>query len=66
MDVNGARHDDAASSVDGPVGSATRRRRNDLVVPDPEVALAETAVDGIDDVAAGNFRQHGNAASAET
>ena len=35
-----------------------------VLVLDPEVALAEPSVDWIDDVSAGDFRQHGNAASA--
>ena len=46
-------------SAPPPAGAATI-----VLVLDPEVALADAAVDGIDDVAAGNFRQHGSAASA--
>ena len=42
------------------------RRLDDLLVPDPEIALAEASVDRIDDVAAGDLRQHGHAASAGT
>ena len=46
--------------------SPAGRRLDDLLVPDPEVALAEPAVDWIDDFAPGDFRQHGNAAPAGT
>jgi hypothetical protein len=63
VDIDCAGHDDAASSVDGLVG-LPGRRLDDLLVPDPEVALAEAAIDRIDDFAPGDFRQHGSAASA--
>ena len=66
MDVDGAGHDDAAGGVEGPVGSAAGGRLDDLLVAYPEVALAEAAVDRIDDLAAGDPRQHGNAAPAGT
>ena len=45
----------------GPVGIASCRRYNDLAFVDPQVALAEAAVDAVEDVAAGDLRQHGNA-----
>ncbi len=55
MDVDGARHDDAAARVEGLVGAPVRRRGDDAVALQPEIADLVAAVGGIEDAAAGDL-----------
>ena len=61
VDIDRARHDDLAACVVGRVGAAARRGGDDAAVAHPHVADAVAIVRGIDDAAARDARQHGQA-----
>src|SRR5690606_33053571 len=61
VDIDRPRHDDAAGRINDMIGPAASRCGDDLLVFNPDIANARTAVNRIYDFAAGNLRQHGSA-----